>query len=291
MALIPINLVNYSSGLHTHEATRICNNRPKKKIGQWLHLLRVEKYGLSGIKDMNLPQSKRGDIISPVRTHLQHRVFRLSISTVLSVCGISAIVFALVLATALPVSSAKEVIVNMQRFAFIPTGQTLQANVTIDVGDTVTWVYFDGAQDPAGCGPLNGPFPAPVCPGYSTTAVGGQWDSKVFGKPVPPSQVTYPNNRFSVRFDSPGTFAYKCKVHETQPGPFNSLQGMKASVIVQGTAVPGAGGPAPLTQPLSRGGLAQTGPSASLSILGVGLLYGAWRIRRSLRSARSSSSA
>jgi plastocyanin len=194
------------------------------------------------------------------------------------------IVFALILAAATPVSSAKEVIVNMQNFAFIPTGQTLQANVTVDVGDTVTWVYADTLQGiPTGCALLNGPAPLPVCPGYSTTSVvAGQWDSKVFGKAVPPSAVQYPNNRYSVRFDAPGTFAYRCTVHETLQFPFNNLQGMKASVIVQGTApvAPGAG-PTPLSQPLPV-----TGSNAvSMSLMGVGLLYASWRLRKALVTA------
>lgn len=226
--------------------------------------------------------SKLEVIIPLVRIHAGASLRRL-ISAFVSLVGILAVVFSFVLAAAEPVSSAKEVIVNMQRYAFIPSGLVLQANVTVDVGDTVTWVYAEGPQDPTGCGPLNGPMPLPTCPGHSTTSVvAGQWDSKVFGKAVPPSQVTYPNNRFSVVFNSPGTFAYKCTVHETMQTPFNNLQGMKASVVVQGAAPPGGGGgPAPVTKPLAATG----SPSALLWILGVGLLYGAWRIRRALRSA------
>lgn len=208
------------------------------------------------------------------------------ISALFATSGLFLIVCALILATAVPVSSAKEVIVNMQNFAFIPTGQTLQANVTVDVGDTVTWAYAESLQGivPTGCALFNGPAPVPLCPGHSTTSVvAGQWDSKVFGKAVPPSQVQYPNGRFSVRFDSPGTFAYKCTVHETLQFPFNSLQGMKASVIVQGTAPApgGTGGPTPTTPPLPATG----SPSTQMMLMGLGLLYVSWRLRRSLLTA------
>lgn len=218
---------------------------------------------------------------TPPRGNASARLF----SALLATLGLFLIVCAFILASAVPVSSAKEVIVNMQNFSFIPTGQTLQANVTVDVGDTVTWVYAESLQGvvPTGCALLNGPNPVPICPGHSTTSVvAGQWDSKIFGKAVPPSQVQYANNRYSVRFDAPGTFAYKCTEHETLQFPFNSLQGMKASVIVQGTGPPGGtGGPSPTTSPLPATG----SPSTQMTLMGLGLLYVSWRLRRSLLTA------
>ncbi|MBW3589943.1 MAG: hypothetical protein KY429_11040 [Actinobacteria bacterium] len=150
-------------------------------------------------------------------------------------------------------AQAKEVIVNLRGFAFIPEGQLIQGNVTIQAGDTVTWVYAERLQD-GGCETFSG------CPGHSTTST-GNWDSGVFGKPASPQQ--YEGNRFSVKFNTAGTYSYFCIPHQGLPAPMNGFQGMKAQVIVEGTAAPeggggGGGGGAAPTETVSRP-LASTG--------------------------------
>lgn len=181
-------------------------------------------------------------------------------------------------------ASAEEVIVEMRRFAFIPEGEVLQADVTVQVGDTVTWVYAEDPTDPTGCGPFNGP--AVTCPGHSTTSVDGIWDSQIFGKDVPPSQTTYEGNRFSVRFDQPGTYQYICTAHEGLPTAFNNLEGMTAAVVVEGEASGGGGGgeggssASPVTRPTAATGAAEgLFAVAGLTLLALGLM-----LRRSLRS-------
>ena len=150
-------------------------------------------------------------------------------------------------------AQAKEVIVNLRGFAFIPEGQLIQGNVTIQAGDTVTWVYAERLQD-GGCETL-----AP-CPGHSTTST-DNWDSGVFGKPTSPTQ--YEGNRFSVKFNAAGTYSYFCVPHQGLPAPMNGFQGMMAQVIVEGSAAPpegggGGGGGAAATETTSRP-LASTG--------------------------------
>lgn len=122
----------------------------------------------------------------------------------------------------------KEVVVNMKGMAFIPEGARVQGDVTVNVGDTVTWVYSEAVSD-LGCATLSG------CPGHTSTSASPEkkWDSKTYGKDVPPSQVKYPKNRFSVRFDKAGTFAYVCTPHATLPHVYNLGAGMKAKVIVK----------------------------------------------------------
>ncbi len=114
----------------------------------------------------------------------------------------------------------------MKGMAFIPDGEQLQADITVKPGDTVTWVYDEAVTD-LGCETLS------ACPGHSTTALEGakKWDSKVYGKASSPQK--WPNNKYTVRFDKPGTFAYVCTPHATLPHPFNRFAGMKASVIVK----------------------------------------------------------
>ena len=141
------------------------------------------------------------------------------------------VVVALVASPATAASSGaapKEVVVHMKGMAFIPDGARVQGDVTINVGDTVTWVYSETATD-LGCATLSG------CPGHTSTSASPEkkWDSKLYGKDVPPSQVKYPKNRFSVRFEKAGTFAYVCTPHATLPHLYNLGAGMKAKVIVK----------------------------------------------------------
>jgi plastocyanin len=128
-------------------------------------------------------------------------------------------------ATPAPAAS-KNWLVHMKGMAFVPDGETFQGDVTIKPGDTVTWVYDEAITD-LGCETL-GP-----CPGHSTTGVDGpkKWDSKVFGKTTSPAK--WPANKYTVRFDKPGTYSYVCTPHAGLPHPFNQFEGMKAAVIVK----------------------------------------------------------
>ena len=89
--------------------------------------------------------------------------------------------------------------------------QTVQANgqnqfapadVTVNVGDTVTWRYTGGF-------------------GHTVTATSANWNKDTaLGLPSGTVQT-------SQLFDRPGVYTYKCKTHETE--------GMKGTVTVNGT--------------------------------------------------------
>jgi plastocyanin len=87
------------------------------------------------------------------------------------------------------------------------------AAVTINVGDTVHWVWDSDFHSTT----------SGTCPGGNCTP-DGKWDSDIFNAP----------HTFDVTFTSPGTFPYYCIVH--------AMGGMTGTVTVAGAqaAVPGA---------------------------------------------------
>lgn len=201
-----------------------------------------------------------------------------ALGNVIAVLAVISVAVGLVAAVATPVATQEEHIVNMENFAFVPEGGLIQGDVTIQVGDSVTWIYADAT----GCDLLNGPAPLPECPGHSTTSDDGVWDSMVFGKSVPPSDVEYPDNKYSVTFTEPGTYHYICTVHAGLGAPGNSFQGMQANVVVEGEAIPAPdGGGGEGSGPLADSG----GPEAFLVAFGALSLYASFRLRRWLRAS------
>lgn len=207
---------------------------------------------------------------------------RRTASAVLRQAGVALLAGALLLLMASPLSGAREQIVEMKGFAFVPQGGLLQADVSIQTGDTVTWVYAESATE-LGCDTLA------ACPGHSSTSgnpatgeADGKWNSQVFGKPTSPA--SYPNKRFSVRFDQPGTYTYFCIPHRTLAAPRNAGSGMRARVVVQGEAIGGGGEPSPATTLTAP--LAATGAPVLLSALGFLSLYLSWRLMKAGREAK-----
>jgi len=80
------------------------------------------------------------------------------------------------------------------------------ANITVNVGDTVTWTNMDFSND------FYGPTP------HTTTSNTGLWSSGDMA----------PNSSFSFTFNSPGVFAYNCVYH--------SYLGMVGTITVAGAA-------------------------------------------------------
>ncbi len=102
---------------------------------------------------------------------------------------------------------ADVVVVRVFNFGFNPTpGATGNADVTINVGDTVRWVWESGF--------------------HSTTSAAGQAESWGSGNRLPPFA-------FEHTFTTPGTYAYYCAVHGSDHGG-GHVGGMAAHVIVLG---------------------------------------------------------
>lgn len=102
---------------------------------------------------------------------------------------------AAVLLLAVPASAAEEAVTAGPGFEFDP------AEVTIDVGDTVTWQQ-------------SGPFPHNV-----------KFDDGSFEEPADPTSVPWTAQR---TFDAPGTFRYYCEQHGGPGG-----EGMAGTVAVR----------------------------------------------------------
>ena len=189
-------------------------------------------------------------------------------------------------ATAGPVQAAAgsvpgAVRVSMKDFAYAPV------SITIHAGQAVVWTYDESATDPTpNCETIVLQVPgSPVqCPGHSTTAdaagPGGTplWDSGV------KRAAGFP---YSVRFLTPGTYAYHCTVHGGK-NPNNPVTHMNGTVVVLAAAAtpnptpapaptPAAPAPAPTptatATPTSPGAaLPSTGGSPARTLGGVALL-------------------
>jgi plastocyanin len=146
--------------------------------------------------------------------------------------------------------------VSMKDFLFAP------ATLTIHAGQAVTWTYDESASDlTPNCETVALQIPgSPVtCPGHSTTAnaVGPNgkplWDSGVH------RAAGFP---YSVRFTTPGTYAYHCTVHGGAH-PNNPVTHMNGTIVVLPAAAAPAT-PAPSPPPASAGG-APSSPAGSAS--------------------------
>jgi plastocyanin len=130
-----------------------------------------------------------------------------------------------------PGATPGAVTVAMKDFLFAP------ASLTIHAGQAVTWTYNESASDlMPNCETLALQIPgSPVqCPGHSTTADAAGSN----GKPLWDSGVHraagFP---YSVRFTTPGTYAYHCTVHGGR-SPNNPVTHMNGTIIVLAAAAP-----------------------------------------------------
>ena len=153
-------------------------------------------------------------------------------------------------------TAAGAVRVSMKDFAYAPV------SITIHAGQAVVWTYDESATDlMPNCETIALQIPgSPVqCPGHSTTAdtagPGGAplWDSGV------KRAAGFP---YSVRFLTPGTYAYHCTVHGGK-NPNNPVTHMNGTVVVlaaEATAVPA---PAPSAPSGPSGPSTPSAPSAT----------------------------
>ena len=154
------------------------------------------------------------------------------------------------LAIAAPISAADST-VNLTA-----TNQFEPANVTVAVGDTVTFVWQGGFHD------------VTFADGVSS------------GAPVGIDGTTYART-----FDAPGSYGYVCTVHESG--------GMVGTVVVEGAAAATTTAPAAGATTIAGGGgsggdngMPYTGPERSLlPLLGIGLMAGGLALRVRLRKA------
>ena len=134
--------------------------------------------------------------------------------------------------------------VSMKDFAFSPVSTTIHA------GQAVVWTYDESPTDPMpNCETVALQLPgSPVrCPGHSTTAdsngSGGTplWDSGV------KRAAGFP---YSVRFLTPGTYAYHCTVHGGK-NPNNPATHMNGTVVVLAAEATPVPAPRPVAAPPS----------------------------------------
>ena len=83
-------------------------------------------------------------------------------------------------------TTAKTVAVSITKTAFVPK------DVTVNVGDSVTWVSTDGV------------------PHTSTAALNHLW-----------GDLMTSTDSFTYTFDTPGTYAYFCEMHPAMVGSIN----------------------------------------------------------------------
>jgi plastocyanin len=141
-----------------------------------------------------------------------------------------------------PGTAPGAVTVAMKDFLFAP------ATLTIHAGQAVVWTYNESATDlMPNCETIALQIPgSPVtCPGHSTTADANGpngrplWDSGVHRAPGFP---------YSVRFTTPGTYAYHCTVHGGR-SPNNPVTHMNGTIVVLAAAIPPAAATPPAPTP------------------------------------------
>jgi len=116
--------------------------------------------------------------------------------------------------------------------------------VTINAGDTVTWVWDESSSDPnPNCDSpeFNTGVPGGDCNGHTSTSVDNLWDSGTC-----PPQDGRPRCPYSVTFSHPGTYRYWCIYHGAGAPAnqnFNSgITKMNGTVVVQSAGASPAGG-------------------------------------------------
>jgi plastocyanin len=168
-----------------------------------------------------------------------------------------------------PGATPGAVTVAMKDFLFSP------ATLTIHAGQAVVWTYNESASDlMPNCETIALQIPgSPVtCPGHSTTADANGpngkplWDSGVHRAPGFP---------YSVRFTTPGTYAYHCTVHGGRT-PNNPVTHMNGTIVVLAAAsppvaaVPPAPAPAAATTPAAP--TSSAAPAARATLPNTGSL-------------------
>ena len=133
------------------------------------------------------------------------RSLKCSKSSALFVLALAAVALAALPATGFAAATRKVEVGqgNQDRFVDDVSGNS---TTTINVGDTVNWVWDNGFHSAT----------SGACPG-GNCAPDGNWDSTVKSAPA----------SFSHTFNAPGTFPYYCVVHGSM---------MQGTVIVQGVA-------------------------------------------------------
>ena len=129
------------------------------------------------------------------RTHpISKRMFW----TIVAVLGVAVAVAGFGLRYSAPSAEAAKITIDVGNFWFCSSGEDLDCERKIDVGDTVSWQFVAGTTN------------------HTTTSNDGFWNSGATN-----------SKTFEYTFDSPGTFDYRCTIHPS------SMQGR---IIVNGPA-------------------------------------------------------
>ena len=121
------------------------------------------------------------------------------------------LILAAVVVSAAPAMGQQTVTIDVFNNDFGDAGTFLHRDPTIQVGDTVRWIFVEGV--------------------HSTTSVTGQTETWNSGMLFPPAT-------FDHRFTNAGTFTYYCNVHGFDLGN-GTASGMQGLVIVQPVPEPG----------------------------------------------------
>lgn len=120
----------------------------------------------------------------------------------------AALFFLLLSSAGAPAAQGREIVVQM-----LPGNQFSPASITVNVGDTVTWVNADTVP-------------------HTSTSADGLWDSN----------TVRPGQRFSFTFKQAGRFGYVCSFHPGMEGAVTVKQTQQQSTV-PGTSATPAGAP------------------------------------------------